>query len=136
MRTPLTALAVGVLVMACGGDASSDPSGERLPGLPVSERASIAPRVLAPEVERHVTEGNTAFELGDAAGALEHFEAALEADSTEVTAWFGVWMTLAELGETTRAEEARARLTQFGAPRVGDPHAASQSDNPQQGGGA
>jgi Flp pilus assembly protein TadD len=75
-------------------------------------------------------EGNDAFEAGNYSGALRSYEAAVEADSTAAPAWFGLYMTYDALGETEKARELRARLTEMSPPGPGDPHAVPAEDGP------
>jgi len=119
--------AIAIAAAACGGEAADDRATPR-PGPPASDRVSIAPPPLAPEVRAHVDSGNVAFERGDVAAALGHFEAALAADTASGAAWFGAWMAHMELGDTERAAEARSRLGEVARPRPGDPHSDPRVD--------
>lgn len=122
----LALLACGAPV-ACGGD--GDPPRER--PAPVRDgAASPAPPELPPEVRTSIEEGNAAFEVQDYEGALEHYRAAVAADSTAAPAWFGVYMTYDALGEVERARETRRRLRELGAPAPGDPHALPPESGP------
>ncbi len=126
-RAVACAAGLAVLLTACG-DPASDATTARSAAPVAAARASIAPPALTPEVRTHLERGNSAVGLGDWAIALGHYEAAVDADSTAGAAWFGVWMSLTELGETDRAAEARARVTQLGRPVPGDPHAITPAD--------
>jgi tetratricopeptide (TPR) repeat protein len=81
-------------------------------------------------VRESIEEGNAAFEARDYEGALEHYRAAVAADSTAAPAWFGVYMTYEALGEVERAREMRIRLLELGAPAPGDPHALPPESGP------
>lgn len=128
MRAVALASGLALTLSACGPDDAPDTTTARSAAPVAAARASIAPPVLADDVRLHLERGNSAVGLGDYAVALRHYEAAVAADSTVGAAWFGVWMSLTELGETDRAAEARARLEQLGRPAPGDPHATTPAD--------
>lgn len=121
MRPRYVVLPAILVVLACG-----DTEPESAPRASESlrqERVSISPPPLAPELRALVDEGNTAFEAGDYDAAIRNFEAAIAADSSSASAWFGAYMTWIETGDAERASEARSRIETLARPRFGDPHA-------------
>ncbi len=138
MRIRLAAMAMTAGLVACGGTGGPASTPPEAPADQPVDRVSIAPPELAPEIRRRLDEGNAAFEAGDLEAAQGHYEAALEVDSTSAPAWFGLYMTLVELGENERAASAAARVQAVATPPPGDPHAggAAMHDTLQREGGA
>lgn len=57
--------------------------------------------------------GSAAFSARDYAGALRHYRAAVDQDSTVAAAWFGVYMAQTALGDERAAEEAFERAREL-----------------------
>lgn len=78
---------------------------------------------LPAEIQLHIDEGNGAYRARDYEAALEHYQAAADLDPAQPTAWFGVAMAAAAMGDEERAEAARQRVQALDPGLAGADHA-------------
>lgn len=91
-----------------GGEA---PRGVR----PGADRGREGARRDLPEaVTAPLDSGNAAYRAGDYGEARRHFRAAVDADSTAASAWFGVYMAERALGNEAAADSALRRAGSLG----------------------
>lgn len=73
-----------------------------------------ARRDLPEAVTTRLDSGNAAYRAGDYVDARRHFRAAVDADSTAASAWFGVYMAERALGNEAAADSALRRAGSMG----------------------